>query len=320
MSSEVRATLPNPPLGVSLWLLIGLLLMTDIFDLGSLTFLWMAERKIPLDLQDVYSALARAIAHDACSLLAVLMLGLWRRRAALVIATALIWAGPILLIGYGLADNGFTGDIYANLWHGLHLASSAGLLAASGCTAFLLTTPRLQLVYPRTGSQKISARSLRAGRAALGQLPWRLVLVFFMVLPTVTLLLSVAGIIQLQIGNADSSWVTRVLQQNRIQFGFVLMMLGAAAWFWFRRRWSGVTALIALLWLLPIGSRLVAISALRGWESNQLQLIASQPSGAGFSFLAALAWTAYLLESPAIHRRYPGQRRRNDLVTDVDVF
>lgn len=325
MSVDATTAITKQPLGTSLWLLIGMMLWAGLSDLVGVTFLWMVEDRYPAYMQagnlwNFSGVIVEGLLHAACFLSAALALALWRRRTALYLASVLIWVAAFLPIGEGVVAGDFTSDLMANLGRAANIAMAKGLFAACGCTAFLLATPRLRMVYPKSRAAALVARPSLVASPAKVMSYGRLVLVIFLVLPVGRLTWSIATAPQ-QAGGPDAApWLTQFIEQQLAPAGFAIMMLCAAGWFWYRRRWSGVTMLIAFLWLLPIGSRILAISTLRESAGTQLKVIAGLAGGAGFTLLAAMAWTAYLMESPAIHRLYPGHRRRNDLVTDVDAF
>jgi hypothetical protein len=79
-------------------------------------------------------------------------------------------------------------------------------------------------------------------------------------------------------------------------------------------------ASVLALWLVTPASLLWATWLMLQPYLQSAGTVLIYPSGFGFDLLGAIAWTAYLTQSPQVHRLYPGHRRYNELVTDVDVF
>jgi len=98
--------------------------------------------------------------------------------------------------------------------------------------------------------------------------------------------------------------------------GCCLVLAGLLIW---HRHWSSIRTTILFLWAAPVLG-MVWHEAAGGPPLTPSDPRALYPGGFGLDWPAALAWTCYLLESPQVHRLYPGSKRYRDMVTDVDVF
>ncbi|HWT99305.1 MAG TPA: hypothetical protein VN229_16870 [Terriglobales bacterium] len=190
-----------------------------------------------------------------------------------------------------------------------------------GSLALLLATPRLRLLYPVpvAGGERAStiATPAKLPRGLSGT--WLALLALALLIPPAWAVYRFMD--KLPAGSLSLLWDLRseLLYPYAPAYVFALISVAMLGLLLFRRRWSSIGLLIAFLWLAPT---LGAAWFFYGRIALGLLLPddTTYPAGLGFDWLAAMAWTAYLLEAPQVRHLYPGGRRYSDLVTDVDVF
>jgi hypothetical protein len=204
-----------------------------------------------------------------------------------------------------------------------------GAVAAAGSLAYFLTTPRLLLLFPRRQPQDLTPHLTphlmppSPGTTRLASRlhqTWLILLIGLLLVPVGWLAHPLRILLPLLPRLGEEPTVRAELQRHLVEYGFAALCLLLVILLLVWRRWSSIRFTIIALWLvLPVSlAWYVSISRSIGVGiSSDLSLY---PSGFGFEWLGVMAWTAYLTQSPQVHRLYPGHRRYSELVTDVDVF
>lgn len=192
---------------------------------------------------------------------------------------------------------------------------------APACLAFLLSVPRLRKLYAGPAQVSGGKAALNAAKAPSDRprglfACWLGLLLLSLLVPplwVVTRFTSVAS-------SPSPAWDLRdsLLVPYLIEYLFAATCLALLVLLLLRRRWSSIGITITLLWAAPTLGLAWFVLARIG--AIAIPADALYPAGLGFDWFAAMAWTAYLLEAPQVHRLYPGSRRYAELVTDVDVF
>jgi hypothetical protein len=314
---------PRRRLGPWLWLLIIQSMLGALFTaiaLWSSRAAWLGQGNVTqlaiwgsLCGANLAVGLLLALRRTAGSLQAVLAIN-WILLT--IIVTMLLWPGGLVDVVTSLQSLGpsspFWLAVIALLVGKLVLLLECLRLIA--ITAYLLTAPRLTALYP-------GALTSRPAQPQFQDLPRRLLMIL---LALAGLLPGVVDLMMWHItapGAGADTLAGRMLPDTpTVALHLVLAGSGvlAAILLWRGRSWSALKAVLACLWLWPVSLILYRLTGTLGWSRNAAFLVNLSTILIGGSI--ALYWTAYLLEAPAIGRRFHGRPSGPDQVTDVDVF